>query len=307
MASSIEKNIWFTERFGENEQHKHRMIHWLVSKKTAFQSVKIGQSPTFGKCLIMDNDLQSSEKDEFVYHEALVHPAMLMHGKPRQVLILGGGEGATLREVLKYRTIDAAYMVDIDGDAVGFCREHLPGYSAGAFENPKTRLVIGDALDFVKDTRLKFDVIISDLCSPLQGGPAYKLYTEEFYQALRSKLTPGGVLCAQIDACTLVNMNTATTINNTVRSVFASSRLYTAHIPAFDNLWGFLVASDRPVALDLSEGEITKRVAELVKGNLRFYDAESHRGMFAQPKYLRAAIAAQKAIITENSPIFVSK
>lgn len=184
---------WFMDlshRFDLTGFHRERVV---ASGRTEFQTFEIFENRLWGRMLILDGRLQSAEVDEFIYHEALVQPAMLVHPDPRRVLVLGGGEGAALREVLRHPGVTRAVMVDIDGELVGLCKERLPTFHAGAFDDPRTELVFADGRGWLAaqpDGAL--DVIIIDLPEPLAGGPALTLFTREMYELARSKLTPGG-------------------------------------------------------------------------------------------------------------------
>lgn len=304
MKNQKQRTLWYIDRISDSEKHNHKITRWVMKKKSKHQMVGIIESFTYGKCLIIDDDLQSSEKDEFIYHEALVHPAMIIHGHPENVLILGGGEGATLREALKYRSVKSVTMVDIDDTVVQVCREYMPSFGSGAFEDPRTKLVIGDAREFILKTSNQYDVIISDLCSPLPEGPAYLLYTQEFYSTLRKKLTPNGVFSAQVDNCSLVNMDVATSICKTLNSIFPVTKMYSCYIPSFDSAWGFCVATVNSSASEVTNTIISERISNLLNDKLKFYDAETHIGMFALPKYVREGIS-KGTIITEKNPKFI--
>ena len=152
---------------------------------------------TFGRCLVLDGKTQSTEADEHIYHEALVHPALLFHHKPESVFIGGGGEGATLREILHHNSVQRVVMVDLDGDVVELCRRHLPDHHHGAFDDARVELRHEDARQYLASCQESFDVIVLDLVDPIEGGPSYLLYTEEFYNIARSKLRPGGILVTQ--------------------------------------------------------------------------------------------------------------
>ena len=154
---------WLRDVLSPHERHEHKVRRTLVRAKTRFQNVVLADSCAFGRCLILDGEIQSSERDEFIYHEGLVHPAMALHPGPRDVLILGGGEGATLREVFRHRSVRRVTMVDIDGDVVKFCRKYLGKWHQGAFSDRRTILRIEDAAKFIRETREQFDIIISEL------------------------------------------------------------------------------------------------------------------------------------------------
>jgi spermidine synthase len=306
-SSTAKKQLWFTDRITEHEQHHHEVKKWITHKKNDIQQIAIAELFSFGKCLIIDDDLQSCETDEFIYHEALVHPAMILHGKPSNILILGGGEGATLREVLKYKPVTRATMVDIDDKVVNLCRKYMPSMSDGAFDDTRTELLIEDAIQYIRKTRGRFDVIISDLSSPIKGGPAYQLYTKEFYLDLKKKLAPSGIFSTQVDSCSPTNLNVPVAIYKTLGAVFSSVRLYTCYIPSFDSLWGFIIATDWPELFDLKTKNIDRRSSKLLNQGLKFYDGETHNSMFSLPKYLRRRLKENANILTAKNPIFIYK
>ncbi|HEV2037844.1 MAG TPA: methyltransferase domain-containing protein, partial [Candidatus Eremiobacteraceae bacterium] len=156
-----ENSQWYVEQVGPGEIHGHALTRTIVSGSSQFQDFAIVESSLFGKMLVLDGDTQSSALDEHIYHEALVHPACVAAGgSPKRALILGGGEGATLRELLRVPGMGKVTMVDIDGEVVEVCRRHLPEWSAGAFEDSRAEIIIGDAKDYVFSSREQFDVII---------------------------------------------------------------------------------------------------------------------------------------------------
>ena len=185
----IDPDKWFQDKVSRNLIQLHRIEEVLYRGKTRFQFAEIIRSGSFGKLLVLDGKIQSSEADEFIYHEALVQPAMLTHPHPRTVFIAGGGEGAVLREVLAHKTVKRAVMVDIDEEVVALCQKYLPNYSQGAFQDKRTELVHTDAREYLAKSRELFDIIIIDLPDPIEEGPAYRLYTREFYQLVRDRLT----------------------------------------------------------------------------------------------------------------------
>src|SRR5438552_6007724 len=176
----------------------HAIARTIVEAQTKFQHVEILQTAAYGKTLVLDGRIQSSQADEFIYHDALVHPGMLTtEGPPRTALVIGGGEGATLREVLRYPSITRAVMVDIDGEVVDLCRRHLPEMHQGAFEDRRAEVRHEDARGYLEKTADRFDFITIDLVEPLEEGPACMLFTREFYTLVRDPLTPGGPMTMQ--------------------------------------------------------------------------------------------------------------
>ena len=266
--------------------------------------MEILETGSYGKCLILDGKMQSSDVDEFIYHEALVHPAMLTHPKPESVFIVGGGEGATLREVLRHKTVKRAVMVDIDKEVVDRCRELLPEYHQGAFDDPRAELRYMDARKYLEDTNEKFDVIIIDISEPVEEGPAYLLYTQEFYNIVTERLTDAGIISQQTGTISPNFLLNYTAVNNTLSTVFPVVSPYYANIPSFGRPWGFTLASKNVDPLNLPAEEVDKRIGKRIKGKLEFYDGITHQGVFRIPKYLREANRKQKKVIRDTEPLF---
>jgi spermidine synthase len=297
---------WFKERFTPHESHSHQIKRTIIQTRTKFQNAILADSHSFGRCLILDGEMQSAQLDEFIYHECLVQPAMVLHPKPKDVLILGGGEGATVREVLHHPSVERVTMVDIDGEVVDFCKLYLKEWHKGTLTHPKTRLIIEDARKVVLETEEKFDVIISDLPTPIEGGPAYQLYTVEFYRQMVKRLRPGGIFIAQAGSGSLLQLHFHAVLANTLTKIFKVVRPFYAFVPSFDVPWAFLVCSQKADPMQLSAKEIDKRLGSL-KSKLRFYDGEAHVGLFHLPKYMRAALKWEKQVISEKKPVFFFK
>jgi spermidine synthase len=297
---------WFTERFTPHESHSHHIKKTLVKKQTHFQKAFLADSYSFGRCLILDGEMQSAQLDEFIYHESLVHPALVLHPKPKEVLILGGGEGATVREILKHPSVQRVTMVDIDGEVVDFCKQYLTEWHQGTLAHPRTRLIIDDARKFVLETNETFDVIISDLPTPIEGGPAYQLYTLEFYKKMISRLTKDGLFIAQAGSGSLVQIHFHSVLNNTLKKLFKVVRPFYAFVPSFDVPWAFLLASQKADPRKLIARAVDKRLGK-IQSQLRFYDGEAHEGLFSIPKYLRTHLEKEDQVITESRPGFFFK
>jgi spermidine synthase len=279
----------------------------VYSQKTKFQRVEVIETQHFGRCLVLDGKIQSSEKDEFIYHEALVHPPMVIHPCPEKVFIAGGGEGATLREVLAYRSVGKVVMVDIDAESVDICRRFLPSWHQGSFEDKRVELLHLDAREYLKKAPEKFDVIILDLTDPLKGSPSCLLYTQQFYQLAQERLTPKGMISVQANSCSLGESRIFVAIINTLRSALPSVFPYQTFIPSFGSLWGFALAGEELAEpLSLSCQEIDSCITSRITKKLNFYDGLTHQGMFSLPKHLREEIGQERRIITDENPIFPS-
>lgn len=296
---------WFLDLYSADEGYLHGVKATVCSRKTPYQLLEILDTTTYGRCLVLDGKLQSSEADEFIYHEALTHPAMLLHPAPRKVCVVGGGEGATLREVLRYPSVETAVMVDIDRDVVEACREHLPSWHQGAFDDPRTRLLFQDARAYLEETQETFDVILVDISEPLEGGPAFRLFTREFYQVLRKRLGPEGTVAIQAGSVSIGRHDLYTAVASTLKTAFSCVAPYCTAVPSFAMPWGFVLAGTGDSPTDLSPETVDRRLAERVRGELRFYDGLTHRRLFSLPKHLRQALAEQTRILTDASPMFV--
>src|SRR5581483_7093928 len=183
---------WYVEQFTPAEEHHHAVDRVYYAGRSAFQEIGIIGTPAFGKMLILDGDTQSSQADEKIYHESLVHPAMAGAEDRSEVLILGGGEGVTLREALRHPDVRRVTMVDIDGDVVEMAKMYLAEWSDGAFEDKRARVIIGDALKFLAEDTDRYGVIISDLTEPLEDSPSNPLFCDAVFRDIKNRLVPGG-------------------------------------------------------------------------------------------------------------------
>ena len=303
----IDPDKWLYDKISENLIQLHRLDEVLYEGRTKYQSVKIARSRNLGKCLILDNKIQSSELDEFIYHEALVQPAMITHPKPERVYIAGGGEGATLREVLRHKTVKKAEMVDIDDQVTALCKKYLPDHSHGAFEDKRASVHHVDARNYLEQSKEKYDVIIIDLPDPIEEGPAYLLFTQEFYRIVKEKLGEDGLVSVQAGSASPTELLNLTAVNNTLKSVFPMVVQYVVYMQCFGGPWGFCIASKKYNPATLAPEEVDKRIAARALKGLKFYDGETHRGMFSLPKYIREATAKQTRIITDKKPLYLYK
>ena len=296
---------WIQEYITSNLYQMMAIKGRVFSTKTAFQEVEVVDSLQHGRCLLLDGKTQSAEADEFIYHEGLVHPAMVTHPNPVSVFIAGGGEGATLREALAHNTVKRAVMVDLDSEVVEVCVRYLPNHHRGAFDDPRTELHHRDAREYLETTQDTYDVIIIDLPDPQEAGPASLLYTQNFYRLLSQRLNPQGVMAVQSEPCMVGNLEAFSAINNTLRSVFPHVYPYHIMVPSFASDWGFNLASLGPNPLALNVQEVDRRLADRGCALLRFYDGVTHNGLFALPKHVRTTLENEQRIITENDPLVV--
>lgn len=301
----IDPDKWLIDSINESFVQLHRIDEVLYSGQTKYQSARILRSSSFGTCLVLDGKIQSSEADEFIYHEALVHPVMITHPGPETVFIAGGGEGATLREVLSHKTVKRAVMVDIDEEVVALSKKYLPDHSCGAFEDTRTELYHVDARDYLAKSNDRFDIIIIDLPDPIEEGPAYLLYTSEFYRIVRDRLTDMGMITVQAGSAALNELLNLTAVNNTLKSVFPAVTPYNVDMPCFGGPWGFCIASLKADPATLSPDEVDSRIKARSLTGLKLYDGMTHQGMFSLPRYVRDALESQHRVITDKDPLYL--
>lgn len=294
---------WFIEYQTENSAHMHGIRAILHSEKTEFQEIDVVDSVEYGKMLLLDGKVQSTVRDEMIYHEALVGPAMISAKSPESVLIVGGGEGGTLREVLKHRTVRRATMVDIDRRVVEVSKELLPEISAGAFEDPRAEVVFADGRKYLEGCSDLFDVIIMDVTDPLEGGPAALLYTREFYRLARSRLKDAGILVTQATS-TYYSDYCFATIFRTIKGEFPTAGGYQAWVPSYDSMWGFIYGTGGADPAMLEEGEVDRILSEYGIPK-RHYDGRVHRSYFALSKDLLLKMTSGGRVATDEEPTFM--
>lgn len=307
--------LWFEDALEEHCSLRFKIEEVYFVGKSKFQTIKVASSYTFGKLLVLDNKVQSAEKDEMIYHESLVQPAMLLHPNPKSVYIGGGGELGTAREVLKHKCVEKCVMVDIDEEVVKMCEEHLPEWGGKQVTGDKRlELIFDDALSRLRDYKGTFDVIIMDINDPLEGGPGLLLYTSEFYRDIvRKKLNPGGIFVTQSGGADFMTYKQCfTTVHNTLKNTFDQALGYNVHIPSFGGSWGFNLAwngecspenDPRKMTSTQLEERIRTRFGE--NSPLRYLDGNGLTRMFAIEKQIQEGMDQETQVITENNLIYM--
>jgi spermidine synthase len=286
--------MWFHDYFSKTEIHLHGFTDIYASIKTKYQSIDIVEFPCFGKTLIIDGDVQSSIKDEYIYHEALVHPAMLLSDNVRNVFLAGGGEGSTLREILKYKALENVIKCDIDEEAINIYKEKLVEWHKGSFFDSRVTL---------KHT----DVIITDLTEPTEGSPSKRLYSKEFFSLCKNKLKANGTLAIQASLFRITTYEMHASIAKTIKEIFPITRSFAPYVPSFDTTWGFIFASNQADPINFSPEEIDKRISEKIEGDLRYYDGITHLHLFSLGKDLRELLDKEGQIITDDAPFHLER
>ncbi|MEW5922101.1 MAG: polyamine aminopropyltransferase [Bacillota bacterium] len=295
---------WLIEFTHPTQAHMHGVKRYIYSGKTAYQDVEIIETDFFGRCLVLDGKIQSSEYDEFIYHESLVHPAMIIHPDPREIIVLGGGEGGALREILKYSSVEELLMVDIDRDVVSLCEKYLPEWNRGAFKDPRTELLFMDARKYMENNNKRWDVIFIDITEPLDDSPAYLLFTREFYQLLTNRLKKNGIIALQAGNLNPRLLYCHGAIYNTLKQVYRHVDSYGPFIPSYDTVWGFLFVSHECSARDYTPEMIDNIIAQREIKDLKYYDGLTHTHIFTLPRNLRMLRSREKRIIEDKNPLF---
>ena len=309
-------HFWFDEEIAEESLTMRMRLEKIThDEQSDFQRVQIIETLPFGKTLVLDGKTQSTEFDEAMYHETLVHPALLWHGSPKRVYIGGGGELATARECLRHASVEEVVMVDVDGMVVDMCKRHLPTWNANSTEDPRFTLKIGDARSYLlSEDSGSFDVVVLDISDPIEAGPAVHLYTKDFYDLVAQKLNPGGVVVTQSGPAGVANFAECfTAIHKTLRASFKHVAPFSTSIPSFGSDWGFNLAydQDHPLYAGLRDPSYVETLDDQIQQKLKdgttlkHYDAETHSALFSLAKILRQGIQNEDRVITEENPVFM--
>jgi len=301
MATVGVDRLWVSELVSEGFLALYSVEKVIESIKTNYQNVLTVETTPFGKCLIIDGKVQSSLLDEHIYHESLVHPALVTVGNPLNVLIIGGGEGATAREVLKWKTVEGVVMVELDPSVVQLCRRVLPEMSDGVFEDRRFKLVVAEGrgyLESLGDGSL--DAVVVDVTDPYEGAPSQRLYSQEFYKLVYRKLGDNGVLVTQ--ATSVVHSPfTFKSILETIRTVFPCVTPLAAYVPSFSSLWGFVVGSKSRACNSLLVEQIDEILSHHISGPLKFYSGEVHNMLLQLAEiYVRLSSSKYKIVRDED-------
>jgi len=257
----------------------------LFDSETEHQQLIIFENSDYGRVMMLDGVVQLSTRDEFVYHEMMAHVPLFAHGKAKKTLIVGGGDGGVLREVLKHPEVKSATLCEIDRSVIDLCREHFPDVSAGAFDDERTRVVIADGTKFVHETGERFDVIIVDSTDPI--GPGAVLFTREFYTDCRRALKPGGVLVTQNGLPFLQAAELKQSVSY-FRDLFDDAFAYLATTPSyFGGSMSYGWATDDKKLRKHKLGKIAKRYAKAGRFPTRYWTPDMQLAAFALPTYVR--------------------
>jgi spermidine synthase len=283
------RNVWFTDKDEDQALSLRFTGEVFYDVQSPFQRVRIMESYKYGKMLALDDMVMTTEKDEFHYHEMISHPAIFTHGNAKNILVIGGGDGGTVREVLRHPGVEKVTMVEIDDEVIKSCKEFLPTIAA-AFDNPKLELLVDDGIAFAKNAAPEsYDIIIIDGSDPV--GPAEGLFSVSFYQNCYNALKPGGILIAQGESPKF-NEKAFSELNFTLRGIFGQENAPVSlfFVPTYPTgMWSFQYG--------LKDSEHPKKIknVEEIDGfveaeSLRYYNSDVHTGSFATPNFVKALL-----------------
>ncbi len=264
-----------------------RSAETLEAFRSAFQAVEVHDTAAFGKLFRLDGHFMTSEKDEFFYHENLVHMAALAHPAPARALVVGGGDGGSVEELFKHPSIAHVTLAEIDGAVVDIARRHLGSVHHGRLDDPRLVLRIEDGFAYVRSAAERFDLVVLDLTDP--GGPSLPLYTEDFYRACAARLAPGGALTLHI-ASPVAHPERIRRGIAALRAVFPRVTPYLTSIPLYGGLWMMACCAETLDPRALSAAEVDARIAARGLADLQYYNGDMHRAALALPNFVRALV-----------------
>ncbi len=271
--------LWYTEKQTENVGITCKVLNTLHVEKTEFQGLAVIETLQFGRMLVLDGMVQTTIKDEFVYHEMITHVPLNSHPNPRNVLVIGGGDGGAIREIVKHPLVERATLVEIDRRVVEVSREYLPEISCG-LDNPKVTVIYDDGIKHVKDNPDTYDVIMVDSTEPV--GPAVELFSGSFYSSIFKALKEDGLFVAQTES-PFFNADLITNCHKEISRAFPITKLYLASVPTYPSgLWSFTMGSkkyDPESPASAAPGYPT-----------RYYTPGVHKGAFMLPKFVEELV-----------------
>ncbi len=272
----IYMELWYTEKQTENHGITTKISKTLHTEKTDFQQLDIIETNQFGRMLVLDGMVMTTIKDEFVYHEMITHVALNTHPNPKRVLVVGGGDGGAIREILKHQSVEKAVLAEIDGRVIETSKEFLPEI-AGALEDKRVDVQVVDGIKYIHDHKGQFDVIMVDSTEPI--GPAVGLFEKGFYQGIYDALKEDGILVAQTES-PWFNGGLIKRVFKDIKSIFPVTRLYTVSIPTYPSgLWSFTIGSKKYDPLEVNEKELKNL-------NTKYYTPRLHKTVFQLPKFV---------------------
>ena len=277
-----------------------RTTELLAEARSPDQHIEIVQTPLFGRAMRIDGCFMTSERDEFFYHEPMIHLPAITHGDVRQALVVGGGDGGAAHNLLRYPQMQRVVLAELDREVIDMARQWLPAVHRGAFDDPRLDIRLGDGRAFIEGCEAQFDQIVLDLTDPF--GPAVALYTRQFYRACQRALKPGGVISLHIQS-PIHRPQTLARIMASLRSVFAVVQPWLQYVPLYGTLWGMAMASDTAHAASISPAEVDARIAQHNLRDLQLYSGNIHHALLAHPPFFQKLLAQPATPIDDGDEL----
>lgn len=275
--------LWFTEKQTKTHGITSKISKTLHTEQTDFQKLDMIETEQFGTMLVLDGMVMTTEVDEFVYHEMVTHVPLFTHPNPKKVLVVGGGDGGAIREVLKHPSVEKAVLVEIDGKVIEYSKKYLPSI-AGQLDDPRVEVQVDDGFMHIHNHKNEYDVIMVDSTEPV--GPAAKLFEKGFYQGIYDALTADGIFVAQSDN-PWFHGDLIKKVFADVRDIFPITRLYTCNIPTYPSgMWTFTLGSKKHDPLQVDPTQIPAI-------ETKYYTPELHKAAFALPKFVQDLTAGK--------------
>jgi spermidine synthase len=272
----MDMELWYTEKQTPNFGITAKIGKTLHHEQTEFQTLDVIETKQFGNMLVLDGMVMTTDKDEFVYHEMLTHVGMFTHPEPKRVLVIGGGDGGVIREVLKHPSVETATLCEIDRRVIEVSQEYFPQI-AGKLTDPRVEIIVEDGIKHIEANPGKYDVILVDSTEPV--GPAVGLFQKPFYQGIYEALRPGGVMVAQTES-PWFNRELISQVYRDISGIFPITRLYTASIPTYPSgLWSFTLGSKEMDPLQVEESRFTPL-------ETKYYHPGMHHALFQLPRFV---------------------
>jgi len=269
--------LWYTEKQTPNHGITSKITQTLHTEKTEYQDLAVIDTVQFGRMLVLDGMVMTTGKDEFVYHEMISHVALNTHPNPENVLVIGGGDGGAIREIVKHPKVKKATLVEIDSRVIEVSKQYLPEIAAALTNNPKVEVKVEDGIKYIAESENRFDVILVDSTEPV--GPAVGLFALDFYKAISRALKPDGIMVAQTES-PFFNADLISRVFKDVSSVFPITKLYLVNIPTYPSgLWSFTMGSKKYDPEQVDESKIPEM-------DTKYYTPKIHKSVFRLPRFV---------------------
>ncbi|MBD1372017.1 polyamine aminopropyltransferase [Hazenella sp. IB182357] len=269
--------LWYTEKQTKNHGITTKVNKSIYHDQSAFQTLDVMETAEFGNLLVLDGMVMTTDRDEFVYHEMITHIAMNTHPNPKSVLVVGGGDGGAIREILRYPSVEKAVLAEIDGKVIEASQKYFPKIASG-LSDPRVDIQVADGIRHIQENKGKYDVILVDSTEPV--GPAVGLFQKPFYEGIFEALKEDGIMVAQTES-PWFNQELISQVFQDISNTFSIARLYTASIPTYPSgLWSFTIGSKKYDPLHVDE-------SKLIKHDTKYYHPDMHKALFQLPQFVQ--------------------